>query len=320
MAFAFPRRSACRSASSTFAVPRRPCRSPTRRPTPDRRPTALSSGSGRVPVIREQNDRGRAIRARRHRLELLGLGPVDRLRARRLTRRRNVEVRTLQVETLVRKQRRQRYDDPAADGRVELQLQPVDRRDEIVAIPGWSLHQLRRSGEGHDPDAHVRRLLLDERLRCFARGLDAAGLDIVRRMLSGHRSPARSFAARKAARPSPAAARRDHEHDQARAGRATAGRAAGGAGRCQGPREPGRGSRNAPQPSSCGAGAGNRRRRAPVRRAAARAPEARGTTCALPLRGRPTRTIDRARSANRRPVRAWVAPAAQPHRAASRRR
>ena len=71
------------------------------------------------------------IRAGRHRLESLLFRPflalVERHPARRVAREAAAEVRRFEVDAAVREERRERHDDAAADRRMALQLEPVDR-------------------------------------------------------------------------------------------------------------------------------------------------------------------------------------------------
>ena len=91
-----------------------------------------------------------------------------------------------QIDARVGEDRRQRDDDRAADRRVTLQLEAVDRRDEIFAILRGRLGDGRSAGEGHDADAHVGRLLLYESLRGGLRREEPARLDVGRLHAARH--------------------------------------------------------------------------------------------------------------------------------------
>src|SRR5207237_9850820 len=82
----------------------------------------------------------------------------------------------LDVDTLLRKERGERDDDAAADRGVAVELQPVDRGDQVVALVRRLLYHHRGAGEGDDSQAHVARLLLDELARRGLRGGQAGGV------------------------------------------------------------------------------------------------------------------------------------------------
>ena len=92
----------------------------------------------------------------------------------------------LEIDARVREDRRERHDEAAADRGVALQLEPVDRGDEVFAVLRRRLHEQRGACERHDADAHVGRLLLDERLGRFLRGGEAVRLDVGRAHAERH--------------------------------------------------------------------------------------------------------------------------------------
>jgi hypothetical protein len=77
-------------------------------------------------------------------------------------------------------QGRQRHQQTAAGRGRPLQLEPVDRSQQVFLAVGDRLHHLRRAGKGHDRNADIGRQILNERSRSRLRRLDAAGLDIGR--------------------------------------------------------------------------------------------------------------------------------------------
>src|SRR3972149_7966830 len=91
---------------------------------------------GPPPAVGQQNDRGRGVRSRRDRFELLLLllgFAIDGGAARIGTRKRTPENRRLKIDPPVRKDRRQRKDDAAANSRVALHLESADRRAQVLA-------------------------------------------------------------------------------------------------------------------------------------------------------------------------------------------
>ena len=70
----------------------------------------------------------------------------------------------LEIDAFVGEQRGERHDDAAADRGVTLQLEPVDRRDEVFAVLRGRLHEHRRACERDDAALDVRRQVLDELL------------------------------------------------------------------------------------------------------------------------------------------------------------
>ena len=61
-----------------------------------------------------------------------------------------------------------------------LQLETIDGGHQIVAVVGGGLHDRCRSGEGHDADADIRRLFLNEGLGRRLRGDHPIRLDVAR--------------------------------------------------------------------------------------------------------------------------------------------
>ena len=90
-----------------------------------------------------------------------------------------------QVEFDVGKDRLQRHEDAAADRRAALQLEAVDRAQDVLAAVRRRLHDRRGRGERHDADARGLRLLGDERARGLLRRDDAVGLDVGRAHAAG---------------------------------------------------------------------------------------------------------------------------------------
>ena len=72
---------------------------------------------------------------------------------------------------------------PAADRRVHLHLEAIDRSNQLLAVAGRRLDQIRRSGERHDTDAHIVGLRLHECLRGFLR----CGHPVRQHVLRAHR-------------------------------------------------------------------------------------------------------------------------------------
>ena len=102
----------------------------------------------------------------------------------------------LEIDAVVGKQRGERKDDAAADRGVALQLEAVDRGDQVFAVLRGRLHEQRGPRERDDAGANVRRQVLHEQLRGILRGDDAVGLDVGRahrqRNVHGHDDRARS--------------------------------------------------------------------------------------------------------------------------------
>ena len=86
----------------------------------------------------------------------------------------------LEVDALVGEQRGEREDDAAADRGMPLELEAIDRRDQVFAVLGRRLHEQRGAGEGHDPGTDVLRQLLHELLRRVLGGDDAVRVDVGR--------------------------------------------------------------------------------------------------------------------------------------------
>ena len=150
-------------------------------------------GAGGAPAVGEQDDRGRRVGAGLDRLErlLLRLGLarlvlVERPEAPAVGRWPGAEQDRLEVDPVVREQRRERHDDGAADRGVALQLEPVDGAHEVLAVLRRRLHHRGGAGERHDREADVLRLVLDERLRGFLRGREPRRLDVGRAHAERH--------------------------------------------------------------------------------------------------------------------------------------
>src|SRR6185503_19203189 len=101
----------------------------------------------------------------RHRLEVRRRGDV-------------AQARRPHFEVLVGEDRLQRNQDAAADRGGVLQLQLLQRREQVVAVAGRRLDQRRAAREGDEPDARGARLLRDELARRRLRRLDARGLHV----------------------------------------------------------------------------------------------------------------------------------------------
>ncbi len=85
-----------------------------------------------------------------------------------------------QVEIDLGDDQLQRDQQTAADSRRPLQLQAIDRGQQIVAVLGRGLDHGGGAGERHDPDVDVARFGVDERTRSGLGGLQPRGLDVAR--------------------------------------------------------------------------------------------------------------------------------------------
>src|SRR5205823_3945411 len=90
---------------------------------------------------------------------------VEGRRAAAVARERIVENDRLEIDTGLWQQLRQRYQETAAGRRRALQLKAVDRGQQVVAILGRGLDDVRGAGKRHDAEAHVARQFFDERAR-----------------------------------------------------------------------------------------------------------------------------------------------------------
>ena len=66
----------------------------------------------------------------------------------------------LEIDALVGEERGERHDDAAADRGVPLQLEAVDRRDQVLAVLRGRLHEHRGAGERDDAALDVGRQVL----------------------------------------------------------------------------------------------------------------------------------------------------------------
>src|SRR5207253_8490520 len=110
---------------------------------------------------------------------LFGLGRfVERFATRTLRRESAHEYLLLDIDLRVGKQRLQRDTARAARRRAALQLETVDRGEQLVAVARRRLHQRCGTAEGNDAYIDVRRAILDECLGCALCRGDPVGVDI----------------------------------------------------------------------------------------------------------------------------------------------
>src|SRR6185369_9737647 len=91
-------------------------------------------------------------------------------RRARAARESALEDQRFEVDPRIGKKRRQREVERAARSGAALQLEPVDRGEQVLLVLGGRLNQRGGGAEGDDRNSRIGRVLLDEALRRDLRG------------------------------------------------------------------------------------------------------------------------------------------------------